>query len=87
MQNVRVSLLDIVSFLACYQWYTHKLAPMTTSRLIIYTGLLLGMLLPVGWMALANPTVPALLLLLVFVIFTVPLIRSAVKLYREHQQQ
>ncbi len=55
---------------------------MTLFRLLTYTGLLLGMLLPVLWMAVVDPQPFNLLLAAVFVLLIAPLIRAAVRLYR-----
>lgn len=55
---------------------------MTLFRLLVYTGLLLGMLLPILWIAVVDPQPATLLLAVVFVLLIAPLIRAAVRLYR-----
>lgn len=56
---------------------------MTTTRLLIYVGLLLGMLLPVLLLAVQTPSVPHVLVALLFVLLIVPLIRRALRLHRD----
>lgn len=59
---------------------------MTTTRLIVYVGLLLAMLAGVVALAVSMPTLPHILLVLVFVLFVAPLIRTALRLHRDYQR-
>ncbi len=58
---------------------------MTTTRLIVYVGLLLAMLAGVVALAISMPTLPHILLTLVFVLAVVPLIRTALRLHRDYR--
>ncbi|NJK79044.1 MAG: hypothetical protein HC914_03720 [Chloroflexaceae bacterium] len=59
---------------------------MTTPKLIVYVGLLVGMLASVIGLAITMPTVPHILIALAFLVGFLPLICAAFRLHRERDQ-
>lgn len=59
---------------------------MSTLRLSIYIGLLLVMLAGVVALAITMPTLPHIALVVLFAVGFYPLIRTALRLHREHRK-